>query len=287
MRAARTATTPTSPSLTEFPAPEMDTLWIDAEDPAGAARRLREDVPALVRAMGLEPEEHLLVMSPMRRGPLGTNQLNEMLRPVLRKSDARGVQRETDGAPAAGRWGHDSAPAVGVGDRVMQKKNNYDFGVVNGDVGHVADVGTDGSVLVVFTSPAPQIDGVPQGGGGMFGGLFGHDMRTVRYSAAEARRQLELAYAVTVHKAQGSEWPVVVACAHTSHAPILTRGLLYTAVSRAQRLLVVVGSRRAVRMAVNKDAETRRHTMLAGDVQRAVLGAMAGAGRPLLGKVQE
>ena len=279
----RKANDPSPGLLPDFPPPQMDTLWIDAESPSDAAARLKNDVPDLVRAMGLDPEEHLLVVSPMRKGSLGTNQLNSLLRPVLRKQDARAAADAASSSQS--QVSFDGSPVLGVGDRVMQKRNNYDFGVVNGDVGFVADVRGDGSILAVFTSPAPE----EEGGGGqaeagsgprsslaprhamdMFGGLFSHDMRTVRYSAAEARAQLELAYAVTVHKAQGSEWPVVVACAHTAHAPILTRGLLYTAVSRAQRLLIVVGTRRAIRMAVNKDAEMKRHTMLAHDIRLAV-----------------
>jgi len=184
-----------SGSLASFPPPSLDTLWIDASDPADAARRIRTEVPALVRAMGLEPEEHMLVMSPMRRGPLGTNALNEQLRTVLRKKDAKNAATLASGQASPAAFGSNepqsglltSGPLT-VGDRVMQRRNNYEFGVVNGDVGFVADVSPDGSILVVFTSPAPKSSNESSApAGAMFGGLFGHDRRSIRYTASEAR----------------------------------------------------------------------------------------------------
>lgn len=127
-----------------------------------------------------------------------------------------------------------------VGDRVMQLTNNYDKGVFNGDVGRVDGLDADeGRVAVRF----------PEGG-------------RVTYEGEE-RRQLTLAYAATIHKSQGSEYRAVVICLLTQHYVMLQRNLLYTALTRARDLAVIVGSRRALAMAVQNDEPQHRYTRLA------------------------
>jgi exodeoxyribonuclease V alpha subunit len=130
-----------------------------------------------------------------------------------------------------------------VGDKVMQTRNNYDFEVFNGDIGRVTAIGLDpGWVEVTF----------PDRG------------RPVRYPAGELE-QTQLAYACSVHKSQGSEYPAVVIPLHTQHYVMLQRNLLYTAITRGKRLVVIVGSRRALHIAVSNDRQTERNS---GLVQR-------------------
>jgi exodeoxyribonuclease V alpha subunit len=130
-----------------------------------------------------------------------------------------------------------------LGDRVMQTRNNYDKGVFNGDVGRI--VRAEGPIAAV------SFDG-----------------QEVEYGRDELA-QLSLAYAVSVHKSQGSEYPAVVIPLLDEHSAMLQRTLLYTAVSRARRLAVIVGSRKALRRAVANAAERRRYTWLAERLLRA------------------
>lgn len=124
-------------------------------------------------------------------------------------------------------------------DRVMQTANNYEKGVFNGDIGYVKYVGrTDGSLQVQF----PE--------------------QVVSYAPDELD-QLQLAYVLTAHKSQGSEYPATIVLVHPSHSIMLQRNLLYTALTRAMRLAVLVGTPEAVRMAVENDRQVRRYTALA------------------------
>jgi exodeoxyribonuclease V alpha subunit len=139
------------------------------------------------------------------------------------------------------------ALALRAGDRVIQTRNNYTLGVFNGDTGVVLDVG-------------------PQGAAVDFG-----DGRAVEYGPADLI-ELEHAYCLTVHRAQGSEWPGVVLLASSAYGPMLSRNLLYTALTRARRAAVVIGDEAALVRAV---AETR-------DLRRCTgLGALLTAGAPL------
>ncbi|HOI12149.1 MAG TPA: ATP-binding domain-containing protein, partial [Myxococcota bacterium] len=134
------------------------------------------------------------------------------------------------------RAGDRAVPAPG--DRVIQVRNNYDRDVFNGDIGTVV--------------------GVPAGGGA----VVRFDDRAVSFDPSEVD-DLAPAYAVTVHKAQGSEFPAVVVCLHTQHFVMLRRNLLYTAVTRGRRLVVVCGNRRALRIALDNARLDPRNTLLA------------------------
>jgi exodeoxyribonuclease V alpha subunit len=125
-----------------------------------------------------------------------------------------------------------------LGDKVMQIQNNYDKDAFNGDIGFIRDFNPVDHTLTI------DFDG-----------------RSVDYDWSEAD-QLVLAYAVSVHKAQGSEFPAVVVPMLTAHYMMLQRNLLYTAVTRAKKLCVLVGSRRAIGIAVKNDKITRRYTAL-------------------------
>jgi exodeoxyribonuclease V alpha subunit len=154
----------------------------------------------------------------MHRGELGDGNLNQLLQEAL-----------TAGAPGVRRGSRE----IRVGDKVMQVRNDYDKEVWNGDVGVVARLEGDDQVVIRF------------------------EEREVAYDVDELDT-VALAYAATVHKSQGSEYPAVVLPVHTQHYVMLQRNLLYTAVTRGKRLVVLVGSRKALALAVrNADVAAR------------------------------
>jgi exodeoxyribonuclease V alpha subunit len=164
----------------------------------------------LPRRYGLSPGD-IQVLSPMHRGDLGAANLNALLQEAM-----------TAGAPGLTR----GARSFRVGDKVMQVRNDYDKEVWNGDIGRVERVDSAAEALVVR-----------------------FEDREVTYDLDEID-ELTLAYAATVHKSQGSEYPAVVIPIHTQHYVMLQRNLLYTAVTRGKRLVVMVGSRKALGLAV-------------------------------------
>jgi len=164
------------------------------------------------------------VLAPMHRGDCGTEALNRLLRARLNREVPREAAPERAG--------------LRVGDRVLQTRNNYAKEVFNGDIGVVSERREDGGVRVQFED------------------------RLVDFEPHECD-DLGLAYAISVHKAQGSEFPAVVIALHTQHYLMLRRNLLYTALTRGRRLCVLVGSRRAIRLAVANDRVEVRNTRLA------------------------
>jgi exodeoxyribonuclease V alpha subunit len=168
------------------------------------------------------------VLAPMHRGPLGLTTLNPELQAALNP-------------PAASRAELNVGPRLlRLGDRVVQARNNYELGVFNGDMGTIVDLDSAGYAARVL------LDGG----------------REVQYAAASLP-ELHLAYALSIHRAQGSEFPVVVLPVVTGQFILLSRRLLYTAVTRAQRLVVLVGHSRAVSFAVRDAGNEARITALA------------------------
>ncbi|HPC46872.1 MAG TPA: ATP-dependent RecD-like DNA helicase, partial [Deltaproteobacteria bacterium] len=199
-----------------------DYTFIPEDDPD----RILEIVLDLVTVdlpgrFGLDPAREIQVMSPMHKGALGVENLNRTLQAALNPHGKPRILRGME---------------FRVGDKVMQTRNNYDLDVFNGDTGTLVDIDPrDGSCTVAYED------------------------RFVPYSAADAE-DLVVAYATTIHKAQGSEYPAVVLPIHTQHALMLARNLLYTAVSRGKRIVVTVGSTRAVRLAVENNRNRSRYT---------------------------
>ncbi|MBI5155338.1 ATP-dependent RecD-like DNA helicase [Candidatus Poribacteria bacterium] len=189
-----------------------DFFFIEREEPAAVQAALLDMVSARIpRKFGLDPITDIQVLTPMRRGSLGTMELNrllqERLNPGVRPHSVAGM-------------------ALRTGDKVIQNQNNYELEVFNGDVGRVASMAPHSMTIRV-----------------MFG------QRPVEYRFDEAE-QLSLAYAATIHKSQGSEYPAVIVLLHTQHYVMLRRNLIYTAVTRGRKLVVVIGSRKALRIAV-------------------------------------
>lgn len=208
------------PQTAERQSPLRDFYWIETEDPQAAqelvVRLCTERIP---RTFGFDAVRDIQVLTPMHRGPLGTEALNQRLQQV--------VQGESVSSESS---------VFRPGDKVIQVRNDHDRDVWNGDVG-VVERQEEGNVWVRF------------------------EERLVLYRP-EQRDQLELAYAISIHKSQGSEYPVVVIPLMMQHYVLLQRNLLYTAVTRAKRLVVLVGDRRAVQRAVREQGHLLRYTTL-------------------------
>ena len=201
-----------------------DFYFVETEEPDAAANAIvRICAERIPARFGLHPVREVQVLCPMNRGAVGVHQLNDRLREALNP-----VGTEVT------RFGR----TLRVGDRVLQTVNNYDKDVFNGDLGWVTGVDlAAGRVTVNF------------------------DETGVDYDFTELD-ELQPSYAMTVHRAQGSEFPAVVIPVLTQHYPMLQRNLLYTAITRGRRLVVVVGSRKALAMAVRNDRPGERNSML-------------------------
>jgi exodeoxyribonuclease V alpha subunit len=205
-----------------------DFFFLPRRDPEEIVETIEELVGKRIPGrFGLDPVEHIQVLTPRNRGPLGTERLNERLRDLLNP-----LNPKTGEITRGGR-------SFRVGDKVMQVRNNYDLEVFNGDIGRVAGIDEDEGLLKV------TVDG-----------------REVQYDLSMLD-ELTLAYACTIHKSQGSEYPCVVVPLHTQHYLMLERNLLYTALTRARRLAILVGEPRALATAVNNRRVRTRFTRLA------------------------
>ena len=232
-----------------------DFYLILRSDPEQVAHTVETLVTSRIpRRFGLDPHTEIQVLSPMNRGPLGTTRLNALLRARLGRP-----QTVPPHAGAAGTHGDppDAAETPGLrpGDRVLQTRNNYQLEVYNGDIGQVAEVDPGAGTVRVNFGPRP-----------------------VLYRGADAD-DLMLAYAISIHRSQGSEFPAVVVPVHTQHYVMLRRNLLYTAVTRGRRLVVLVGSVRAIALAVRRGAERERYSALPERVA-AEWGALGGTATP-------
>jgi exodeoxyribonuclease V alpha subunit len=224
-----------------------DFYFVDADDPDDALRKLLEIVARrLPRRFGLDPLRDVQVLSPMNRGSLGARALNLELQRLINPPSSERAEVQRFG------W------IFRAGDRVMQTENDYDKDVFNGDLGVVAGIDPATQEL--------QAD---------------FDGRRVVYRFGELD-QLALAYAISVHKSQGSEYPAVVVPLALQHYLMLQRHLLYTAVTRAKRVVVLVGQRRALQLAVKSRPMARRYSrlreLLARDRDVAEVEAGAGEG---------
>ena len=201
-----------------------DFYWIEKDDPEEAAQLIERLVTDRIpKRFGFDPRNDIQVLSPMNRGVCGTIQLNERLQTLINPEKA--------GFRSGERIFH-------AGDKVMQTSNNYDKGVFNGDMGVILSIHHSESTFKVR-----------------------FDIGDVEYNFSEAV-QLSPAYAVTVHKSQGSEFSAVVMPVLTQHFMMLQRNLLYTGITRAKKLMVLIGSRKAVGMAVRNFVREPRHTLL-------------------------
>jgi exodeoxyribonuclease V alpha subunit len=207
------------------PSADSDFYFVQAEEPEVAVTRIVELVKTRIpRRFGLDRIRDIQVLCPMNRGGVGVRALNLELQAAMNPAGERKVER----------FGWTFAP----GDKVMQVENDYDKEVYNGDIGFVEDVDSDAGDLTA------SFDG-----------------RSVTYGFSELD-MLVPAYAVTIHKSQGSEYPAVVIPIMTQHYAMLQRNLLYTGLTRGKRLVVLVGQKKAVAIAVRNVSGRRRWSKL-------------------------
>jgi len=215
---------PELPGKDEGMAGAGDFFFVQAETPARGVELIQRLVgEAIPRRFGFNPMNDVQILTPMQKGELGARHLNAAMQALL---NPRGRDVERFG------W------RFREGDRVMQTENDYDKDVFNGDVGRIEKVDDDAREVVVR-----------------------YDGRKVPYDFQELD-ELTPAYAVTVHKSQGSEYPCVVLPLHTQHYVMLQRNLLYTGITRGKKLVVLVGTGKAVALAVRNGGAARRNTTL-------------------------
>ncbi len=211
---------------------DSDFYFVETGDPEKIIARTVELMTNRIPVkFKLDPLADVQVLTPMRRNLLGTENLNSVIQTALNPSGPSLVRGCTH---------------FRVNDRVMQLRNNYDKEVFNGDIGFIKQVDTEDRALIV---------------------LF--DGRPVRYVQSELD-ELVLAYACSIHKSQGSEYPAVIVLLHTQHFKLLQRNLLYTAITRGKRLVMVVGSSRAVNIAIKANQVRERRTSLRERLRNAI-----------------
>lgn len=203
-------------------------FFVERKSPESMLTTLNEVIERLPERFGVAVPEDLQVITAMHRGPIGTINLNEVLQAQL-NPDGQELQ-------VGGR-------TFRVGDRMMQNRNDYEKDVFNGDVGTVVALSRS-EVAVAFDRN-----------------------KTVIYER-EHLDTLTHAYAITVHKSQGSEYPAVILLLDTSHYLLLQRNLVYTAVTRARKLVVIIGSRRALTLAIRNAKVEQRHSQFAARLRQ-------------------
>jgi exodeoxyribonuclease V alpha subunit len=211
--------------------PQTDCLWAEVEEPENGVQMIRELFDQLIPALGLDPRREVQLLCPMARGMVGTRNLNQVAQALLNppESGKAELQRGT--------------LTLRVGDRVIQQVNDYGREVFNGDLGVIEQIDPEEQEVRV------NFEG-----------------RTVTYDIADLN-ELSLAWAVTIHKSQGSEYPAIIMPLFTQHYLMLTRNLLYTGLTRAKRLAILVGPKRAIGLAVRQLKDRQRFTHLAQRLQ--------------------
>ncbi len=221
-----------------------DFFFFTMEDPQEAAEMVVDIVVnRLAKKLGeYDRTNDVQVIAPMYRGPIGVNALNEALQNTLNPPRVSLAEKRLGGR------------TFRKGDKVMQTKNNYEKDVFNGDIGIIHGIHDDDNSLEVV------IDG-----------------RYIPYDYADAEEQLIHAYCISTHRSQGSEYPVVVMPVMTQHYMMLQRNLLYTAITRARQMVVLVGTRKAVAIAVENNKVAERYSGLmvrliegSGEIQRGL-----------------
>jgi exodeoxyribonuclease V alpha subunit len=202
-----------------------DFYFIPAETPEDIYAKLVQVVTERIpKRFSLHPVKDVQILTPMNRGGLGARSLNAELQKVLNDKSE----------PKISRFGTTFAP----GDKVIQTVNNYDKEIFNGDIGHIESIDVEEGLLTVK-----------------------YDDRLVEYEFGELD-EVQLAYATSIHKSQGSEYPAVVIPLAMQHYTLLERNLIYTAVTRGKKLVTIIGQPKALAMAVKNRKSNKRLTKL-------------------------
>ena len=201
-----------------------DFYFIRQEDPEKVLKIILDlACKRIPKRFGFDPVDEIQVLTPMHRGTLGASNLNHLLQETLNPKNSTMIG---------------GARSLKIGDKVMQLRNNYDKKVFNGDMGRIRQIDTESQQILVL-----------------------YDDRTVAYDFSEID-EITLSYAISVHKSQGSEYPVVIIPVVTQHYILLQRNLIYTAITRAKKLAVLVGTWKALAIGIKNDKTQKRYTLL-------------------------
>jgi exodeoxyribonuclease V alpha subunit len=211
--------------------PKTDCLWFNAQEPEMGVTAIRDIVTHLVPTLGFDPAQDVQVLCPMTRGDVGTRNLNQVLQQLVNPPSPQKAEITRGGM------------TLRVGDRILQQKNDYDREVFNGDLGVITAMDLEEQEVVA---------------------QFGD--REVTYDYADLN-EITLAFATTIHKSQGSEYPVVILPVFMQHYMMLSRNLVYTGITRARKLVILVGPQKAIRLAINQVKAQERYTLLAHRLQ--------------------
>lgn len=209
--------------VTYIPQAKKDFIFIKEEDPAQVPMHLAAIFSKTLGTHAIK-QDNCMVLVPMNKGIAGTQNLNNELQKILNPADKKSIDR----------FGY----SFKVGDRVMQIRNNYDKFIFNGDIGTIEDIRPEDKEIVV---------------------LFNNKQHMYEYDELD---ELVLAYAVSIHKSQGSEYDAVVIPLFTQHYALLQRNLIYTALTRAKKLCILIGQVKALAMAINNNKSIKRTTFL-------------------------
>ena len=207
--------------------PRSDCLWLNAPEPQHGVLGIQELVTNVIPQLGFDPARDVQVLCPMTRGEVGTRNLNSILQSLINPPSASKAEIKSGGI------------VLRVGDRVIQQVNDYDREVFNGDLGTITAIDLEEQEVTVQ-----------------------YQERLVTYDYADLN-EITLAFATSIHKSQGSEYPLVILPLYMQHYMMLSRNLLYTGLTRAKQLAILVGSAKAIGLAVKQVKDTLRYTLLA------------------------
>jgi exodeoxyribonuclease V alpha subunit len=206
--------------------PQSDCLLFNLQEPVHGVEAIRTLIDSLIPNLGFNSATDVQVLCPMTRGEMGTRNLNTVLQQIINPPSKDKAEITRGGT------------MLRVGDRVIQKKNNYNREVFNGDLGIITSVDLEEQEITVQ-----------------------FEERLVVYDYADSD-EIALAWSITIHKSQGSEYPVVILPVFMQHYTMLTKNLLYTGLTRAKRLAILVGQEKAIGLAIRQVKDNQRHTLL-------------------------
>jgi exodeoxyribonuclease V alpha subunit len=206
--------------------PKSDCLWLDIQEPEHGVQAIRDLLESLIPSLGFNPAQDVQVLCPMTRGDIGTRNLNQILQELVNPPHPTKTELLRGGS------------ILRVGDRVIQKVNDYNREVFNGDLGVIESIDLEELDVTVR-----------------------YENRSVTYDLADLN-EIGLAWAVTIHKSQGSEYPVIIMPIFMQHFMMLSRNLIYTGLTRARKLAIVVGPQKAISLAVRQIKDRERYTLL-------------------------
>jgi exodeoxyribonuclease V alpha subunit len=211
--------------------PSSDCLWLGAPEPQHGVQGIQELVVDVIPQIGFDPARDVQVLCPMTRGEVGTRNLNGVLQSLINPPSANKAEIKS------------GSIVLRTGDRVIQQVNDYDREVFNGDLGTIAAIDLEEQEVTVQ-----------------------YQERLVTYDYADLN-EITLAFATTIHKSQGSEYPVVILPLYMQHYMMLSRNLIYTGLTRAKQLAILVGPSKAIGLAMKQVKDARRYTLLTQRLQ--------------------